>query len=91
MIKSPFPVYELQDGEYVRAIDSDSEEGRNILLSGKGVLYIGITDAEGTEVSDMDILSVLRSLMELFGSERQYEHLAEPVAWHLRNFEDGSD
>ncbi len=86
-LQAPFPIYIMEGQSCVRVIDSDGKEGRKILLNGEGVTYLGITDSNGTEVKNKDILTVLNSLKTLFTANPAMEHLVEPVEWHIRNFE----
>ena len=85
-IKSPFPIYVMGGGECVAVIDSDGDEGRDILIKGDDITYLGITDKNGMDVKNIGILEVLNSLKELFDGEPNYEHLIEPIEWHIDRF-----
>jgi hypothetical protein len=86
-LKTPFPIYVMEEGSCQRVIDSLSEDGKAVLLNGEGVTYAGITDAGGMEVKNIDIVSVLKSLKEFFSTQPEFEYLIEPIEWHIKNFE----
>ena len=87
VIQAPFPLFVTVDGECVEVLESDDRRARDILLKGEDITYLGITDVDGEEAKNMSILTVLKSLKEFFAGNPMYDHLVEPVEWHIEQFE----
>lgn len=71
----------------MEVLESNDKRARDILLNGEDITYLGITDEDGEEAKNMSILTVLKSLRELFAGDPMYDHLVEPVEWHIEQFE----